>query len=63
MQFLKHEFGKEKNGPRKWMEYITLLEVREGGFGDLTEGLSVSSTRKISITDPNWSSDYPVHEE
>ncbi len=53
-------------GPRKWMAhivqpipYITSFEVRVGGCGDLLEGWCVSSTRKIPITDPNWSSDYP----
>ena len=33
--------------------HITSFDVRVGGCGDLIEGLSANSTRKIPITDPN----------
>lgn len=33
--------------------HYIFFDVRVGGCGDLTEGLSANSTRKIPITDPN----------
>ena len=47
------------NGAYSNTDIIHLKILKVGGCGYLREFLIVKLNWKISITDPNWSSDYP----